>query len=475
MKSQEEQALHAQAELVRGKLQEFAAELRVVDDELEGLAPQRMHHQLLDQACGSLQQLGELGGASLFWGERAEPAQMAAHLGEVRTRVSSFQAALGKIDERRQAILVKIAREEETLDILGEDLFQAREDEERRKLEWIVEREISPIPRRAQAMAWARGGEDDWRFRKALAASLAISLLFGALLPMIDLPLPKPFEAADVPKRLAQLVREEKAKPLPPPPVAEEALPEDKRQHEPKPDPKPQPVEKRDELPPEMPAYAAVEPEPQKSVEKAGILAFKEKFASLAQDRAAPRLGADARFSDAHDASGEASSRSMLTSNAPGSSGGINLASLSRNVGGGGNGAGGGGSGAGMQGVQVGRATSSIASIGGGGGDRPLARGGPGLSRTDEEIQIVFDRYKASFYRLYNRELRNDPTLRGQMILRLTIEPDGSVSMCVLQTSDMDAPNLSAQVVDRVRTINFGAKEVQALTIVYPIDFLPAA
>jgi hypothetical protein len=59
--------------------------------------------------------------------------------------------------------------------------------------------------------------------------------------------------------------------------------------------------------------------------------------------------------------------------------------------------------------------------------------------------------------------------------LRLTIEPDGSVSMCVLQSSDMDAPNLSVQVVDRVRTINFGAKEVQALTIVYPIDFLPAA
>jgi outer membrane biosynthesis protein TonB len=434
-----------------------------------------MHHQLLDQACGSLEKLGELGAASLFWGERVEPAQTAEHLVGVRARVSSFQATLGKIDGRRQAILAKIGREEETLEILGEDLYHAREEEERRKLEWVVEREISAVPRRVQAMAWARGGEDDWRFRKALAASLAISLLFGALLPMIDLPLPKPFEAADVPKRLAQLVREEKAKPLPPPPVVEEAPPEEKRQQEQKPDSKPQPVEKRDELPPEMPAYAAVEPEPQKKVEKAGILAFREKFASLAQDQAAPRLGADARFSDAEDASGEASSRSMLTSNAPGSSGGINLASLSRNVGGGGNGAGGGGSGAGMQGVQVGRATSSIASIGGGGGDRPLARGGPGLARTDEEIQIVFDRYKASFYRLYNRELRNDPSLRGQMILRLTIEPDGSVSMCVLQSSDMDAPNLSVQVVDRVRTINFGAKEVQALTIVYPIDFLPAA
>jgi len=126
-----------------------------------------------------------------------------------------------------------------------------------------------------------------------------------------------------------------------------------------------------------------------------------------------------------------------------------------------------------MGGVGVGRATSPIASIGG--GDRPLSHGGPGLSRTDEEIQIVFDRYKASFYRLYNRELRNDPTLRGQMVLRLTIEPDGSVSMCLLQSTDMKAPELADQVVNRVKTINFGAKDVQALTIVYPIDFLPAA
>ena len=37
-------------------------------------------------------------------------------------------------------------------------------------------------------------------------------------------------------------------------------------------------------------------------------------------------------------------------------------------------------------------------------------------------------------------------------------------------------PLLADQVVERVRSIDFGAKEgVQALTIVYPIDFLPAA
>ena len=222
-------------------------------------------------------------------------------------------------------------------------------------------------------------------------------------------------------------------------------------------------------------------PQPQPNVGKAGLLAFKDKLASLAQDKIAPHLGADARYGAADDA-GRPSSQSMLATNTPGSSGGIDVGSLNHSVGGGGGRGGGGGGGAGGNGsggagggISIARATSTIASIGGG-GDRPKAHGGPGPSRTDEEIQIVFDRYKASFYRLYNRELRNNPALQGKMVLRLTIEPDGSVSMCTLQSTDMNAPDLATQVVNRTRTINFGAKEgVQAVTIVYPIDFLPAA
>jgi uncharacterized membrane protein YgcG len=217
-------------------------------------------------------------------------------------------------------------------------------------------------------------------------------------------------------------------------------------------------------------------PLPQQRVGNLGILALKDKFASLAKDRVAPRLGADAKYGAADD-TGRPSTAGLLTTSNPGSSSGINSAKLSHSLGGGGGGGGGGGNGSGggggIPGLPVGRATSSIAGIGG--GDRPLAHGGPGPSRTDEEIQIVFDRYKAQFYRLYNRALRNDPTLKGQMVLRLTIEPDGSVSMCKLQSSDMNAPELAEQVVNITRTINFGAKEgVQALTISYPIDFLPA-
>src|SRR5579859_1896974 len=229
---------------------------------------------------------------------------------------------------------------------------------------------------------------------------------------------------------------------------------------------------------PELPAgpakgFSADATPPEPNIGRAGILAFKEQFASLAQDQNAPRLGNDARYAAA-DEVGNASSHSLLTTNTPGSSGGIDAGSLSRSVGGGGGRGGGGGGNGGMPGVKVVRATSSIASIGGG-GDRPKSRGGLGASRTDEEIQIVFDRYKSAFYRDYNRALRSNPTLQGKMVLRLTIEPDGSVSMCQLQSTDMDSPDLVTQVVNRVKTINFGAKEgVQAVTIVYPIDFLPA-
>jgi outer membrane biosynthesis protein TonB len=208
------------------------------------------------------------------------------------------------------------------------------------------------------------------------------------------------------------------------------------------------------------------EPQPKEApAPEQGLLAFREKLESFKDVPVVAHLGAQARINS--DNSARQPERSMLTTNAPGSSGGIKLAALSRNFG-----PGGGAERGAIQGAALTRASSNINAIAP--ADRPLS-GGPGLSRTDEEIQIVFDRYKAALYRLYNRELRKDPTLQGKMILRLTIEPDGTVSFCQLQSTDMNAPELSAQVVDRVKTFNFGAKEVPAITIVYPIDFLPAA
>ena len=62
-----------------------------------------------------------------------------------------------------------------------------------------------------------------------------------------------------------------------------------------------------------------------------------------------------------------------------------------------------------------------------------------------------------------------------QDIRDLAIEADGSVSLCELKSTNMKSPTLSARVVERVKTFDFGAKEgISAVTIAYPIDFLPA-
>ncbi len=334
------------------------------------------------------------------------------------------------------------------------------EQQERKKNEWLIEREPDELPIRTQVMPWTRGCEEDRRFQKSLGTSLAASLAIALLIGTIALPIVERTTVDKLPERVAKLVRQERA--TPPPPVEVPIIPE---QEIPEPEP-----ELADEQPPEKTPEAvvadAVQPDTREQVKTKGILAFRDSFASRASLRPTAQLGSQASISSAGENSVGRPSRSMVTTSAPGSSGGINLASISRDVGGGGQGIGG---------VEVGRVASSIGG-GGTGSGRPVSGGGAFAGRTDEEIQIVFDRYKAALYRLYNRELRKDPTLRGQLVLRLTIEPDGSVSLCQLQSSDMDAPTLAQQVVQRVQTFDFGYKEdIVAMTIIYPIDFLPSA
>jgi hypothetical protein len=446
--SQDEQVLRTELGQARERLDGLLRDLHAIDAELEALSVERRQYRLLEEVCAGLEELGELDAAELFWGERV--ADGADRLRLVRGRVEAFQGRLNQIEGRRQAALGEIQRQQEATELLEDDLFEAKLQEERRKLDWVVEREIAPLPARASIMPWTRGGEDDQRFRKTLAAALLVGLLLGLLLPLIDLPLPEAWEPIEVPDRLARLIREER--PLPPPPPARQ-------------EPNLETVEPDPQVAEEVPPQQA----PKQEAGSKGILAFRERFSGLAQSASATRLGSQARISSWAEAPSGRPARSMVATQAPGSSGGINLAALSRDVGGGGGA---------IEGVQVARATSSIGGgggIGNGRGSGGHQGGGPALGRTDEEIQIVFDRHKAALYRLYNRELRRDPTLQGQMVLRIRIEPDGSVSLCELQGTDMNAPQLSAQVVGRVHTFDFGAKDgIPAITILYPIDFLPA-
>ena len=95
-----------------------------------------------------------------------------------------FEQRIGEIEDRRQALLDgDRAAAGHARGLLEDDLFEAQEEEERRKQEWIIEREISDLPPHALVMPWARGGEDDRRFRKSLGVVASVCLLFALILP----------------------------------------------------------------------------------------------------------------------------------------------------------------------------------------------------------------------------------------------------------------------------------------------------
>jgi hypothetical protein len=464
-----EQPLRSQIDQVEAKVSGLTNRLRAVDGELSKLAPQREQYGLVENVCDSLEKLRALGVSDMFWGDAADDRQAEKHLRQVRERLGVFTEQIKVIEEKRQTLLDDIKQGHAVLHLLEGDLFEIQEEEDEKRREWPIEREIGPLDERPQRMPWSRLGEDDTRFRKSLTTTLLIAVFLGVVTPLIPMPVVEPEEVLELPERVVRFIDLSQRRALPPAPVVEQPKPE-----EPEPPPEPQQVanEQTPEAPPVVEPAPAPEVAPRQRAEAAGLLAFRESFADIAERRPAAQIGSAARVSNAGAGDNRLPTRSLVTSLAPGSSGGINLASISRQVGGDG---GGGGS---LEGVEVGRVTSNIGEGpggpgGSGVGDRAWA--GSAAGRTDEEIQIVFDRYKASLYRLYNRELRLNPSLRGQMVLRLTIEPSGAVSFLELQSTDMNAPALVTQVLDRVRTFDFGAKDVAAITIVYPIDFLPAA
>ena len=179
--------------------------------------------------------------------------------------------------------------------------------------------------------------------------------------------------------------------------------------------------------------------------------------------------------------------RRLITSNLTGGSGGINTASYSRNTGGGGlagrattlvegvaGGGGGGGYGGGGTRGRAGNGTGA-GGPGGAGGGGTLQKGGSGkASRSIEEIKLVFERNKGSIYAIYNRALREEPSLQGKVLVKLTIAPSGGVTEARVESSELKTPELEAKLLARIRQFDFGAKDVDVMVVTWPVDFLPS-
>lgn len=427
-----EAELHAEIDLARATVNELEKELQSVTVDLLDEEKLQEKYSVLSDACESLSRLEELGGSELFWGEH-KSIDSRKFISDIRDRVIGYENIVETLKKKRTKLEYDIEYQQYQIYDKQEAILDLIEQEDRKKYDFVIERDIEPLPFRPMVMPWSKKNDDEKQLRKYVAIAILYSILLWLVIPMINLPLPDIAEEVKVPERIAKLIKKEE----PPKPKEQSDRPMNEK-----------PSENREQA--------------RKKVQKSGLLAFKDNFTELMDAANEANLGAQADVSNSGQQSKQAA-RNLIVAKSS-AVGGISSARLSRNTG---------GAGKGMKGgISFTRVESSIG-IGDGGPDRPDAGSAP--PRTDEEIQIVFDRYKSALYRIYQRELRKDPTLRGNMVLRIVIGPDGKVLICRVESTDLKSRTLPPKIVARVKKFQFGKKPGTAkMTILYPIDFLPA-
>ena len=290
---------------------------------------------------------------------------------------------------------------------------------------------------REYELPWSSNSSQDRKFQRLLGIVFLVVAVLGLIWPFIPTPEPDPNEIIEIPPRIAQLLLEERPLPPPPAPVVEE-------EPEPEPDdPEPEPEQVVEEPEPEP------EPEPQPDLEEiareqaqAAFMPFAEDLADLVDQDLLDKVENDRQLSASV---GEAvrNERSMITSKVGTASRGINTASMSRNTGG-----------TGIAGRSTTKVASPVAGIGPAGGARRTGSSGK-ASRSREEIELVFDKNKGAIFALYNRALRVDHSLEGKIVLRLTIAPNGAVTLCEIVSSELGDVDLERKLVQRIKLFRF--------------------
>jgi protein TonB len=300
---------------------------------------------------------------------------------------------------------------------------------------------------------------NDRRFRILLAVCLALYIVFGVLVPWIKVPAVEHEAHESAPPPLAHIVLERPPIVIPPPPVV-------------KPEPRPQPELKKEKPPePKKPLPVLEKPvvaertvaDAREKAAVSGLLQFKDSFADM---RDAVDVGKLNDTGAIRRGTGDAATldRSLLTSNHGSRSAGVNVAALSRNTGG-----------VALSGRETTKVDAPVGAVGNGGTHATKNSNNvvDPRERSIEDIRRVFDANKGAIFAIYNRALRQDPSLQGKVVLELQIDPAGRVLECRVVSSELPDAGLMEKIVSRIRMFDFGKRDVGTTTISYPVQFLP--
>jgi periplasmic protein TonB len=304
-------------------------------------------------------------------------------------------------------------------------------------------------------LPWIEGKEDRL-FRRMAIALVTASLILGFIINSVTLPEPKQRKLVDVAPRLAQLIQEKKKLPLPPPPKPkkkEVEKPKEKKKEPEKPKPKEIP---KPETKPDSRAAA------KKKAQQSGLIALSDELSDLRESFDFSDIADLPQQKTGNKAETVVSTSDVLTAKATQGSGGIATNTLSRQI-------------KGSELAQrqtTSKVESKIAS------KTQVAKASAtnerGARRSEEEIALVFQKHLGEINNIYNRELRKDPTLRGKVVFELTIAPDGTITRCVIVSSELGNKKLEKRLVSKINKFKFANKKVPVIIAPYTFVFEPS-
>ena len=291
--------------------------------------------------------------------------------------------------------------------------------------------------------------QNDRRFKRILLICVVVFTVIGIIVPYLPTSEPVQKDLKSVSPRLAQLILEKKKQPPPPIP---KAVPKKLKE---------KPVVKKKLKKPEKRKLTPKQKTAQKVAASSGLVALSDELNDLRDTFDLSEFSDQPLSKAGKTQKQDFSSQSVITSKALKSSGGINAGSLSKTTGGG---------------TLASRSTTKVSSkIAANAPKQSAKRSKSGkLVRAEYEIEQVFQKNKGAIYSIYNRALRKDPSLQGKVVIELTIAANGRVTAVKILSSDLNSPKLENRIMKRVKLFKFKPGNTEAVTVKYPIDFLPS-
>lgn len=447
----------------------------------------RMHapnssDEMLAECLAGLKVAGVLGTRSKGGAVPAlSESQLLAALDEmrnwVRTLRRQLESPLSDRLQRHSAVVAQRRSERQkragsALDVLkrvidAQGTLQQRQDAllrqaARAKVARPLVMTVRPVLGGEPILPWSLKDEDDRRFYRALATSMAVLLVVSAVLTLVTLPPIERAEAEKIPPRLAKLVLEKtelpkaqpvkidetKAKELPVEKTVEKAAPEAAPEVSPGP---------QREAAPSKPGTQQLLVARERA-SRTGLVAMRDQLAAL-RDLSSESLSQN-QVSVGVEGTEQRTDRDLIGATATAGSGGIAGNAVAY---------GGGGTLASHKTTQV-RGPTGAATL------AEITKEARSGKRSNEDIKFGFDANKSALDSIYRRALRENPTLEGRVVFKLSVEASGQVSACTIASSELKDPALEAKLVSRVLLINFVARPgVEVWNKTFEIQFVPTS